>query len=541
MSGRFITSALRYCAPRASSRPAPASTRTRLNLEPLADRIVPAFGSISGTVYQDLTGNGLTSDDTGLGGVDVRLYRDANRDGVLNRGDWRIGQDETAADGSYDFNWLRAGTYFVVEKERCRLVRTAPTLDEYRTVELGDGAQVARQDFAFFRKLNRAAMDDFHFTIVSPDGTERTVQDLRGNTNAGDTVIAHFRIEWWSRPVPVSLVSYTAPSPDFDPETAGKQEIFENATGTFGPGWHSLTVHIPDTHYQVDFVLGPAIDQFGPAGSNIFYSPQCRLLSADNDAGLPPSEGGSISGRVFVDRGQDGMLDAAEGDFALGGVQVDLFLTDANGGQTLVRSVSTAADGTYVFTDLEAGTYSIVERQPNGRKEGLDYLGDAGGVDTGNDAFTGIVLETGQQAAGYVFTEFAGNASLSGFVGSPIEDPPNFMPIPGQSFTVVLEYTEADGTTITLTTQTSADDGSYAFTNLATGSYTLTLIVPEGFRATDSPLLGTVAVGPDGDPVLEGDQMGGTIIASIDLTSDNDPALSSVGANYIFLVVDLDP
>ena len=440
--------------PRSSSRSAPASTRFRLNLEPLADRVVPAVGSISGTVYQDLTGNGLTADDPGLGDVDMRLYRDSNNNGVLNYGDWRVARTESEDDGSYEFNWLRAGTYFVVEKEGCRLVRTAPVLDEYRTVELGEGAQVADQDFAFFRKLNRGAMDDFHFTIVSPDGTERTVQNLRGNTNAGDTVIAHFKIEWWARPVPVSLVSYTAPSPDFDPNTAGEQEIFENATGTFGPGWHSLTVHIPDANYQVDFVLGPAIDQFGPAGSNIFYSPQGRLLSADNDGGPPPPAGGSIAGRVFVDRDQNGVLDPAEGDFGLGGVQVDLFVADANGGNTFVRSVNTSADGTYVFVDLEAGTYSVVELQPSTRPDGLDYLGDTGGADTGNDSFSGIVLATGQQAAGYVFTEFAGNASLSGFVGSPMEDPPNFMPIPGQSFTVVLQYAEADGTTITLTTQT---------------------------------------------------------------------------------------
>ena len=107
----------------------------------------------------------------------------------------------------------------------------------------------------------------------------------------------------------------------------------------------------------------------------------------------------------------------------------------------------------------------------------------------------------------------------------------------------MLEYVEADGTRITLTTQTVIDDGDpmteenlgyYEFTDLATGSYTLTFIVPEGFMATDSPLLGTV----DGDP--EGRQVDGTTISEIDLTS-NYPEAGSIGSNYIFLAVDLDP
>ncbi|HEV3022434.1 MAG TPA: DUF4214 domain-containing protein, partial [Pirellulales bacterium] len=45
---------------------------------------------------------------------------------------------------------------------------------------------------------------------------------------------------------------------------------------------YSLTVTIPNCYYQIDFVCGPAIVPFGPAGSNIFYSAQNRLFSADN-------------------------------------------------------------------------------------------------------------------------------------------------------------------------------------------------------------------------------------------------------------------
>jgi hypothetical protein len=49
-------------------------------LECLGDRVLPAAGSISGYVYQDLTGNGLSSDDAAMSNVKVELFS-----GVHNR------------------------------------------------------------------------------------------------------------------------------------------------------------------------------------------------------------------------------------------------------------------------------------------------------------------------------------------------------------------------------------------------------------------------------------------------------------------------
>ena len=40
--------------------------------------------AISGKIVQDLTGNGQTSDDVGMGGVTVNLYKDANNNGSLD-------------------------------------------------------------------------------------------------------------------------------------------------------------------------------------------------------------------------------------------------------------------------------------------------------------------------------------------------------------------------------------------------------------------------------------------------------------------------
>src|SRR5438270_4442321 len=80
----------------------------RPGVEALENRLVPASGSISGHVLQDQTGNGLTADDTALQGVTVKLYRDANHNGILDSMDWLAGSRVSASDGAYSFGKLGA-------------------------------------------------------------------------------------------------------------------------------------------------------------------------------------------------------------------------------------------------------------------------------------------------------------------------------------------------------------------------------------------------------------------------------------------------
>jgi hypothetical protein len=57
-------------------------------------------------------------------------------------------------------------------------------------------------------------------------------------------------------------------------------------------------VHNPDSYYQCDFVCGCPISQFGPVGSNIFYTAEGRLESADND-GVNSDVDGMSAGPSF--------------------------------------------------------------------------------------------------------------------------------------------------------------------------------------------------------------------------------------------------
>ena len=85
--------------------------RRRLLLEPLETRTLMALdlAAIGGTAFVDLTGNGLTPDDTRSTASTVELYRD-NGDNTFNSAtDTLLGTTTTNASGVYRFASTNAG------------------------------------------------------------------------------------------------------------------------------------------------------------------------------------------------------------------------------------------------------------------------------------------------------------------------------------------------------------------------------------------------------------------------------------------------
>ena len=103
------------------SRAAKRSARTAEVIESrLLLTALNCFGQIEGTVYNDLTDNGLTGDDVRIAGAAVHLYTDGG-DGIFSSRDGVAGGDDTflltetsaAVTGQYQFVDLAAGSYFV--------------------------------------------------------------------------------------------------------------------------------------------------------------------------------------------------------------------------------------------------------------------------------------------------------------------------------------------------------------------------------------------------------------------------------------------
>jgi hypothetical protein len=121
------------------------------------------------------------------------------------------------------------------------------------------------------------------------DGCSSIGSDLRGKTSQGETITAKFYVDASKGAVQLSLVSYVAPDNYFDANHASQQFVYAMDTETYTTsGWKSLTVNIPNMYYQIDFVCGAVIDKLGPADSNVFYTPQGRLISADNGGRTAP-------------------------------------------------------------------------------------------------------------------------------------------------------------------------------------------------------------------------------------------------------------
>ncbi len=99
---------------------------------------------------------------------------------------------------------------------------------------------------------------------------------------ANGTATVSFTVAAGCAEIKLSLVSYKAPGPTFDANTADQQTVHDSKTVVLGAGNHTLNVAVPNCYYQVDFVYGDVIAKLGPAGSSNFYSAQGRLIKARN-------------------------------------------------------------------------------------------------------------------------------------------------------------------------------------------------------------------------------------------------------------------
>ena len=269
---------------RPQARPA-AGRRNAFDLLESLERRSLMSATISGSVMRDLSGNGLTADDTPLAGVVVKLYQDKNANGLRDAADGAsIASRTSAANGTFAFTGLAKGKYLVEETPGTNQVRTAPTLTSAIAVNVTNkNGTYGNNVFAnYVKDFNPNVLSNVCYTI---NGTT-TVTTLLGNVKEGDTVTAKFTVAA-GKTATLSLVSYKASAPYSDAQNLQDQEVFELKSGTFAAGKHSLTVKVPDCFFQVDFVGGLAIDQFGPAGSNILYGAQKRLISYDNGGTKP--------------------------------------------------------------------------------------------------------------------------------------------------------------------------------------------------------------------------------------------------------------
>ncbi|QDV58092.1 MSCRAMM family protein [Rosistilla oblonga] len=327
--------------------------------------------------------------------------------------------------------------------------------------------------------------------------------------------------------------------------------MLDEASGQFQYTGHSTQTDANgDYHFGTDLDLMPGtyhIEETQPTGlfsvgavpGTVDNSISGTVLNADVLTGIEiplgdlhavdydfaEADPAKISGYVYRDDSDDGIKDP--GEIGLGGVTVRLIPVDTIAPEEIVET-TTAADGSYSFTNLAPGRYRVVETvMPHDLSDGLDTAGTVDGILVGiavnpGDEINAIDLQGGSVGIDYNFGELPlGSLAGAVYLVAPGED--CFGPhdesgdVPLEDVRIVLE--DSAGNFIAETRTNSL--GEYEFDRLVKGNYRIIEYTPVGL------LEGAAHVGMIGGQMV-GSIDGGSRITTITLSAGGE------GTHYDF-------
>ena len=328
-------------------------------------------GLIGDFIWQDNNGDGIWDrNEPGIDNVAVTLYNDVNGDGIYQPGtDTPHGSPTTSdATGYYIFTDLPAGDYVVVvtspgstytltgdpDAYASGTTGAYPPYDPFGSYENLDGQYGTsllggRSDLtADFGYQPSAFLGDTVWIDSNGDGV----------VDVGESGIPFITVNLCSDPVCSNIVSAT--------------ETDENGIYSFGninDGSYYVQVDTSDSEWpsNISTINLPAADPDGTADNttNVTVSGNTTTdvgsctdslgdCALDADFGYQLSGSQTLSGTVFFDSGNDGGS-FGSGDSPYEGITV--YLRDGN--NILIGTTTTAADGSYNFTNLPNDTYTI--------------------------------------------------------------------------------------------------------------------------------------------------------------------------------------
>ena len=405
----------------------------------------PATAANFQSVLGDLTGlyiRGEYTDGPELAGLDNVQLIGAVQPGLsgwkvqlLSSSNTVVSTATTNSNGAYTFMGVGPGNYTIQEETQSGYVATPPT--SY-TVTATNGLIASGYNFGEFSPVT---LGGEVFNDLNGDGS------LEG----GEPGLAG-----WT----VKLID-------------ASNEVVDTAT-TNSSGGYSFTGLVAGLYtiqlvQQGGYVASTATSLSVTATSG-------QNLSAENFGEFVPV---TLSGEVYNDLNGDGKLEA--GEPGLSGWTVNL----VNGADQTIASATTDSNGDYSLPNVGPGLDTIqVEQQP-------------GFVAT--TASLSLTPSSGTNVPGLDLGEFQ-TVTISGEVFNDPTDTGQFLS--GDTGLSGWTVELVNGTQVIQTT--SASDGTYSFSNIGPGSYTLEVVQQTGWVATNSP----VTIAPTSGANISGEYLG---------------------------------
>lgn len=386
-------------------------------------------GSISGTKYNDLNGNGiLEPNEPPL--ANWQIFLDLNNNGRPDLGEPLT---VTNLQGNYSFTNLPPGTYLTREVQQPLWRQTTPNPGPITIVS---GSNFTNVNFGN------------NFFVGSIGGTKFNDLNANGLRDLNEPPIANWQIY-------LDLNS----NGQLD---GGELSTFTNAQGNY------LFVNVPAGVYNVREVQQPNFRQTTPNPGPVTVTPGLTVnnINFGNNFFV-----GSISGLKFNDLNANSVRDATEPTLSNWQIYLDL---NGNGRPEPGEPTTlTNPQGNYTFANLPAGNYLVrevlqpgwVQTTPNPGPIGIAGGTNIVGVNFGNNFITASI-------SGFKFNDL--NADGVNEPGEPrVANWPIYLDLNGNGRPDPGEPT----------TQTNAQ-GNFSFANLPPGTYLVREIQQPGFRQT---------------------------------------------------------
>ncbi len=485
---------------------------------------------LAGKVFLDLNNNGTQQGgEPGLAGV-VMTLSGSNDLGALPAGITAT----TLADGSYSFIGLRPGNYTITEGAQpsgtANGITTSSAVNQIgsSTAAAGGvsgtataptvltvaapvgtsriGANGGASAPITLPSNSESLNNDFAEIPTSRSISGRIFTDINndGLAGTGDTPIGGLLLTLTGLDASGSPVNRTV---NANPDGT---YTFANLPESNGAGYtvSYATAGSPAGNTLGQSVVGSTGGTGATAGANrvvLSGIPLTGLLTSSGNNNFTQRPPGVISGRVYLDANNNGLYEPAPGgnDAPLNGVPLVLTGIDygfdgvLGGGDDITLpavgavgaiTTNTAPDGTYSFANLRAGSYSVVEpTQPANSANGITTAGTvtsipaggtpgvATGLTTAPSAINNIALPAGGTSPNNNFGEIPTSSAISGVVWKDTNNDGllNNGELGIGSVRIELTGLDLAGQTVTRFVDTLAD-GSYLFSGLPPGTYTVT-------------------------------------------------------------------